>query len=51
MAIGRYWNKRVWLTRPFTENDEIKVWNIVADEVEVDDDERSQDETADDMTD
>ena len=34
-----------------TENDEIKVWNIVTDEVEVDDDERSRDETADDMTD
>ena len=34
-----------------TANDEIKVRNIVADEVEVDDDERSQDETADDMTD
>ena len=34
-----------------TENDNIKVWNIVIDEVEVDDDDRSQDETADDMTD
>ena len=34
-----------------TENDEIKVWNIVTDDANIFDDERGEDETADDMTD
>ena len=34
-----------------TRNDEIKVWNIIADETEVEEDERDQEETAEDMTD
>ena len=34
-----------------TKNDKIKVWNIVTDETNEDEDDRSQDETADDMTD
>ena len=34
-----------------SKNDKIKVWNIVTDETNEDEDDRSQDETADDMTD
>ena len=34
-----------------TKNDKIKVWNIVTDETNEDEDDRSQDETAEDMTD